>query len=79
LNVSALALRTYLFGRGRYSLTKGCGAPEASVILRLPLLPRAVRIVDGLAIGLGALWLAWAIWRKARCMNIRRPRGTPSG
>ena len=39
--------------------------------LWLPLLPRAVRIVDGLTIGLGGLWLAWAIWRKGARTSIR--------
>ena len=33
--------------------------------LWLPLLPRPVRIVDGLLIGLGGLPLAWSMWRKA--------------
>jgi len=39
-------------------------ALAAGLALWLPLLPRAVRIVDGLTIGFGGLWLAWAIWRK---------------
>jgi hypothetical protein len=33
--------------------------------LWLPLLPRPVRIVDGLLIGLGGVPLAWSMWRKA--------------
>jgi hypothetical protein len=33
--------------------------------LWLPLLPRPVRIVDGLLIGLGGIPLAWSMWRKA--------------
>jgi hypothetical protein len=33
--------------------------------LWLPLLPKPIRVVDGLAIGLGGLWLAWAMWRHA--------------
>src|SRR5262249_51551224 len=39
-------------------------ALAAGLALWLPLLPRAVRIADGLVIGLGGLWLAWGIWRK---------------
>ena len=33
--------------------------------LWLPLLPRPVRIADGLLIGLGGIPLAWSMWRKA--------------
>ena len=33
--------------------------------LWLPLLPRPVRIVDGLLIGAGGMPLAWSMWRKA--------------
>jgi hypothetical protein len=40
-------------------------AMAAGLVLWLPLLPRAVRIVDGLMIGLGGVWLAWGIGRKA--------------
>ncbi len=39
-------------------------ALAAGLALWLPLLPRPVRIVDGLMIGLGGVWLAWEIWRK---------------
>src|SRR5947207_1544118 len=46
-------------------------ALAAGLALWLPLLPRAVRIVDGLTIGLGGLWLAWAIWRKGARTSIR--------
>ena len=45
-------------------------ALAAGLALWLPLLPRAVRVVDGLTIGLGGLWLAWAIWRKAARTNV---------
>ncbi len=31
----------------------------------LPLLPRSVRVVDGLLIGVGGIWLAWSLWRKS--------------
>jgi hypothetical protein len=33
--------------------------------LWLPMLPRSVRVVDGLLIGLGGIPLAWALWRRA--------------
>ena len=33
--------------------------------LWLPMLPRPVRVVDGLLIGLGGIPLAWSMWRKA--------------
>jgi hypothetical protein len=45
-------------------------ALAAGLALWLPLLPRAVRIVDGLTIGLGGLWLAWAMWRKAARASV---------
>jgi hypothetical protein len=34
--------------------------------LWLPLLPRPVRIADGLLIAIGGVWLGWALWRKGR-------------
>jgi hypothetical protein len=37
-----------------------------SGILWLPLLPRPVRILDGLMFGLGGVWLAWGIWRRGK-------------
>ena len=33
--------------------------------LWLPMLPRSVRVVDGLLIGLGGIPLAWGMWRRA--------------
>jgi len=40
-------------------------ALAAGLALWLPLLSRPVRIMDGLMIGVGGLWLAWGIWRKS--------------
>jgi len=39
-------------------------ALAAGLALWLPLLPRPIRIMDGLMIGLGGVSLAWGIWRK---------------
>ena len=40
--------------------------------LWLPLLPKPVRIVDGLLIGLGGIPLAWSMWRIAPllCLSV---------
>lgn len=32
----------------------------------LPLLPRPIRVIDGLLIGIGGVWLASTMWRRAR-------------
>jgi hypothetical protein len=44
----------------------GAVALAAGLALWLPLLPRPVRIADGLLIGIGGVWLGWALWRKDR-------------
>jgi hypothetical protein len=44
----------------------GAVALAAGLALWLPLLPRPVRIADGLLIGLGGVRLGWALWRKGR-------------
>lgn len=33
--------------------------------LWLPLFPQVIRILDGLLIGVGGVWLAWSVWRDA--------------
>jgi hypothetical protein len=38
-------------------------ALAAGLALWLPLLPRAIRVADGLLIGLGGVAVAWALWR----------------
>src|SRR5262245_38245531 len=43
----------------------------AGLVLWLPLLPRPVRIVDGLMIGVGGIWMAWGIWRAAAQVRLR--------
>jgi hypothetical protein len=43
----------------------GAVALAAGLALWLPLLPRPVRIADGLLIGIGGAWLAWGLSRKA--------------
>jgi hypothetical protein len=53
-------------------------ALAVGLALWLPLLPRPVRVVDGLLIGLGGVWLAWDIWRGASergRTNEERPGG----
>jgi hypothetical protein len=46
------------------ALPRWSGVAFASgLALWLPVLPRPVRIVDGLLIGLGGVWLAWGLWR----------------
>jgi hypothetical protein len=32
--------------------------------LWFPLFPQIIRIIDGLLIGIGSVWLAWSIWQK---------------
>jgi hypothetical protein len=39
--------------------------------LWLPMLPRPIRIVDGLLIGIGGITLAWRMWRHARDFRTR--------
>ena len=39
--------------------------------LWLPLLPRPIRVMDGLLIGLGGVWLAWGIWRMGAALSTR--------
>jgi hypothetical protein len=46
-------------------LPGGAGVALAiGLTLWLPLLPRPLRILDGLLLGLGGVWLALAIWRR---------------
>lgn len=33
--------------------------------LWFPLFPQIIRIIDGLLIGIGGVWLAWSIWQRA--------------
>ena len=44
--------------------------------LWLPLLPKPIRILDGLLIGLGGIPLAWSMWRRAGSSR-RVLRGVP--
>jgi len=32
--------------------------------LRFPPFPRMIRVIDGLLIGIGGIWLAWSLWRR---------------
>jgi hypothetical protein len=47
------------------SLPRWAGISFAlGLVLFLPLLPQIVRVVDGVLIGIGGLWLAWALWQQ---------------
>ena len=71
LAVGAIALARGVWRGGRLGRWGGV-ALAAGLTLWVPLLPRPVRIVDGLLIGLGGVWLARDIWRCARhAMTIR--------
>jgi hypothetical protein len=65
LAVGAIALARGVWRGGRVGRWGGV-ALAAGLTLWVPLLPRPVRIVDGLLIGLGGVWLARDIWRCAR-------------
>jgi hypothetical protein len=49
----------------RSGILSRCAAVALGVglVFLLPLLPRAIRVADGLIIGVGALGLAWDLWR----------------
>jgi hypothetical protein len=68
LGLLGLALGAIDLARGiwrRRALPRWAGVLLAvGLSLWLPLLPRPVRILDGLLIGLGGVWLAWGIWRR---------------
>jgi hypothetical protein len=68
LGLLGLALGAIDLARGiwrRRALPRWAGVLLAvGLSLWLPLLPRPARILDGLLIGLGGVWLAWGIWRR---------------
>jgi hypothetical protein len=39
--------------------------------LWLPLLPRPIRVMDGMLIGLGGVSLAWGIWRRGAALSAK--------
>jgi len=41
------------------------------LVLWFPPFPRMIRVIDGLMIGIGGVWLAWSLWQ--------RPGASPSG
>jgi hypothetical protein len=47
----------------------------AGLTLWLPLLPRPVRVVDGVLIGLGGMWLALGLWRNGAPRTTAVARG----
>jgi hypothetical protein len=60
VDLARAAWRSGLLPRG------GAVALAVGLALWLPLLPRSVRVADGLLIGIGGVWLGWALWRKGR-------------
>jgi len=61
LAIGAITLAVAIWSSG--ILPKWAGVIlAAGLVLWFPLLPQTVRIVDGILIGIGGLWLAWAIW-----------------
>ena len=65
LAVSALTFAIAIWRRGTLprwaALTWAVG-----LAAWLPLLPRPIRVIDGLLIGIGGVWLAATMWRRAR-------------
>jgi hypothetical protein len=54
------------------ALPKGAGVIlAAGLLLWFPLFPQIIRIVDGVLIGIGGLWLAWTIWSKTETMPVK--------
>ena len=40
------------------------------LVLWFPPFPRMIRVMDGLMIGIGGIWLAWSLWRRhSRCLT----------
>jgi len=65
LAVGALTFAIVIWRRG--TLPKwGALTWAVGLAAWLPLLPRPVRVVDGLLIGIGGVWLAATMWRRAR-------------
>lgn len=77
LAVGAVDLARAIWRSG--TLPRWAGVSLAiGLALWLPLLPRPVRVVDGLLIGFGGLWLAYGVWREASKAVIATG-GTSSG
>ncbi len=71
LTIGSIALAIALWRAG--SLPRGAGLMYAlgfALVILLPavasqdLLQKVYRVVDGLLVGVGGLWLAWSIWRE---------------
>ena len=67
LGLLCLAIGAIGFGRVIWRsdvLPRWAGALfVAGLALWFPPFPRAIRVVDGLLIGIGGAWLAWSLWR----------------
>jgi hypothetical protein len=67
VGLAALALGAIELARGVWRGTElprwGAIALAVGLASWLPLLPRPIRVVDGLLIGLGGVSMAWGLWR----------------
>jgi hypothetical protein len=69
LAIGAVTLAVAIWSSG--TLPKWAGVIlAAGLVLWFPLFPQIIRIVDGLLIGIGGLWLAWAIGAKMANVSL---------
>jgi hypothetical protein len=52
-------------------LPRWAGIPFAlGLVFFLPLLPQVIRVLDGVVLGIGAIWLGWVLWEDARHATV---------
>jgi hypothetical protein len=64
LAIGALTFARVIWRRGASSRWAAL-AWAVGLAAWLPLLPRPIRVIDGLLIGAGGIWLACGMWRRA--------------
>jgi hypothetical protein len=75
LAIGAIVLAVAIWSTG--SLPKWAGVLLAvGLVFWFPLFPQIIRIVDGLLIGIGGLWLAWTIVRKSESVALNPSMAT---